>query len=859
MQTANGGDASRLFENVTYHIVRSDELPDDAAEQLVILLNELGANQEANESSGGKIHLEDVTHIISMTSDFPEYHAALDAFVSVVKPAWVTASVAKQRLAPMRPYSPDPRLFFSGVTLTCVDLPEGDKEAIIGGVLAMGGQYSASLTKMVTHIVALTEDNEKCQKAIIKALPCKTVLPHWFDDCLKLGKRIDEAPYLLPNPDLTTAAPHDPVAASRGSHLIGASSTRPDITSSSGPRQDLDVFERKKVMLSHDLELGSHLRGVIEDLVTDGRGSITGSVHTADVLICHYREGKDYEMASRAGKDVGNLSWLYYLIASNVWTSPFRRLLHYPVARHGISEFKDYRISVSNYEGEARLYLENLIVAAGGTFTKTLSPENTHLITARSQSEKCNAAREWNIHLVNHLWLEESYAKWDVQSLTNPRYNHFPARTNLGEVVGQTQVDRDVMKALFFPGDGSSPDAEGTEPSRAMHRKDENISSTLLANGGVSSSSPRHQTGLHSSSNLSDEARPKKARRQRLDEPGQFETPLASRMRVTGKENETPTTGSSRGAKDRAMARLHDLAPDIALYEKEKKRVGGVIWGGRRTAEASSDRSKRSFSHQSADDEDAMDVDDGREVKRPRTTKLPPPKMRLLLTGYQKWVGQPQTEEDDTKRLRELGILIVQDPSKCTHLAAPAIMRTQKFLLALAYAPVIISTEFVDECLEENEVVPDERFLLKDVKAEKRFGFRLKEAVQRARVNERSLLSGITIYCTEAVHGGFDTNKAIIEANGGHCVLFRPRRGIVSMRMEKEGGAGPSSDEDQPEAVYLLSSDTAEQREVAENFCQQATTQGMVPRVVKTEWLLDLAMSQEIKWDRSYALPATRA
>ena len=46
-----------------------------------------------------------------------------------------------------------------------------------------------------------------------------------------------------------------------------------------------------------------------------------------------------------------------------------------------------------------------------------------------------------------------------------------------------------------------------------------------------------------------------------------------------GKENETPSTMGSRSAKDKAVAKLHDLAPDIALFEKERKRVGGVTHG----------------------------------------------------------------------------------------------------------------------------------------------------------------------------------------------------------------------------------------------------------------------------------------
>ena len=103
----------------------------------------------------------------------------MDELIPVVRPEWVTTSLSKRRLAQLRPYSPDPRLFFAGVTVCCADLPPGDKDAIIGGVIAMGGQYTGHLTKLVTHIVALTEHNEKCQQAISKKLRCTIVLPHW--------------------------------------------------------------------------------------------------------------------------------------------------------------------------------------------------------------------------------------------------------------------------------------------------------------------------------------------------------------------------------------------------------------------------------------------------------------------------------------------------------------------------------------------------------------------------------------------------------------------------------------------------------------------------------------------------------
>lgn len=151
----------------------------DTILQLATLLEQNGAEEITSTAIAEPIPLQDITHIISTTTDFPDYEAANDALKSVVKPDWVKASILKGRLANPRQYSPDPRLFFSGLVVCCADLPSGDSDAIIGGVLAMGGLYSSPVSKMVTHIVALTMDSEKCQTAIAKNVKCKYVLPHW--------------------------------------------------------------------------------------------------------------------------------------------------------------------------------------------------------------------------------------------------------------------------------------------------------------------------------------------------------------------------------------------------------------------------------------------------------------------------------------------------------------------------------------------------------------------------------------------------------------------------------------------------------------------------------------------------------
>lgn len=621
------------------------------AQKLVSAIQDNGGRAVLDFSPQGKLPLEDVTHLISPTIDFPDYDSACGALIPVVKPEWVDASISRNKLANPRQYNPDPRLFLSDVVVCCADLPEGDKDAIIGGVLAMGGLYSQKVASMVTHIVALTMDSEKCALVESKRLNIKIVLPHWFDDCLKLGKRIDERPYMLPDPEILHLAPDEPLRPVECKGIIGASTPEPRNlptpgTSPSANRRGLQVFTHKKVMLSSDLGIGSHLRGTIEDVIFRGGGMVTASVHKADMFICRYRDGDDYKTASRSGKDVGNLSWLYYLMTHDAWTSPLRRLLHYPVARHSLCGFKNLKISLSNYSGEARIYLENLIVATGAECTKTLKQDNTHLISAHVVSEKCLAAKDWGIHTVNHLWLEESYAKWKMQSVSNPRFTHFPLRTNLGEVVGQTKIDRHAVEQVFFP-EEEETDTDGEIPApKAMQQKDRN---TLVGQVPNSSAiqSPRKMTeyAKPSRAQFSDGPTPKAPKdNRRLSD--KIRTPAASRFIGEGKENKTPSTTSSRKSKEIAAARLHDIAPDIALYEKEKNRVGGVVYGGKKKndIEKSGHNRKRSM-----DDDTGTDVTEGKETKRAKTSRLPPT-MHLLLSGYKRWQGEMKREDEEKVR-----------------------------------------------------------------------------------------------------------------------------------------------------------------------------------------------------------------
>ena len=125
--------------------------------------------------------MEKVTHIVSNTIDFPQYVDSQAIMVPVVSTQWITSSIARRKLAQVRPFSPDPRMIFAEIVVTCADLPQMDTESILGATMALGGQESRDATRLTTHICALSMDAPKVEQAVQKGFKGKIVLPHWYD------------------------------------------------------------------------------------------------------------------------------------------------------------------------------------------------------------------------------------------------------------------------------------------------------------------------------------------------------------------------------------------------------------------------------------------------------------------------------------------------------------------------------------------------------------------------------------------------------------------------------------------------------------------------------------------------------
>ena len=688
----------------------------------------------------------------------------------------------------------------------------------------MGAQYSAALTKACTHLVTLSIDRPQAKLVLDKKLSTKLVLPHWFDKCFLLGKKLDEHPYALPDPPcFKPGGQIRKIEDSEGAEgpLSGACLLEPSFTPPASPskhRRGLTVFRNHAIHLSQDLDITPHLQHSLRDMIHNGGGLVVDTLDEADTLICQYRDRSLFRQAVTDGKDAGNLNWLYALIKNNRWTSPLRRLLHTPIPNGGIPGFERFKITISNYTGEARVYLESLTKAAGGNFTRTMTQENTHLITAHMNGEKVQAANEWNVQIVNHLWLEESYAKLQIQAMgVDNKYTKFPSKTNLGEVIGQTPVDRERLVRCYsnkiIPpkrsrGGALEPvDSNTHTPDRSVH-------------GGATTGSPTASS-------------------------------------ASSKENSTMLQSGGRGAKDRALSKLHKMAPDIALFQKETKRRGGVIYGGRKVNDpdrVASDPTptrahrKRSSSTNAPSSEGTGEIAETDEPapkkRRQRGKKTQEIKYRFVVTHQ----DQFEWNQDQRRSVREIGMVEtdqVPENEKFDVLVAPKVLKTPNFLAAVAAGATIVRPDWLKHALD-SDVVPDPRNYLLNDKCPGNVDIQTALANSRENKNKGGLFKGWTIYCTERDRARFDSIAKVVKRNRGGCLSYQGRNTKPPTRASlKEDGA----------RLFLVSSSSKEDKALWPKFKDMALQAGYEPVIKQHDWLVNVALTQDLQlWEDEYGL-----
>jgi hypothetical protein len=124
-------------------------------------------------------------------------------------------------------------------------------------------------------------------------------------------------------------------------------------------------------------------------------------------------------------------------------------------------------------------------------------------------------------------------------------------------------------------------------------------------------------------------------------------------------------------------------------------------------------------------------------------------------------------------------------PTQCTHLLAPHLVRTEKFLCALAAAPYILEASWATnsaaakrllrrftpdlkfESLRLYFIPAEAKFPLHDANAEAKYDMKLDEALERAKQLRGTLLIGKIFYVTPKTKVDFRLLKSVVTTHGG--------------------------------------------------------------------------------------------
>ncbi|KAJ7350687.1 BRCT domain-containing protein [Mycena albidolilacea] len=195
--------------------------------------------------------------------------------------------------------------------------------------------------------------------------------------------------------------------------------------------------------------------------------------------------------------------------------------------------------------------------------------------------------------------------------------------------------------------------------------------------------------------------------------------------------------------------------PDVEKPSKKRRKVEDGKRG--RVASTSDDESVVERLAKPKARKSELALRDGKPIKI-MTTGLPP---------------GSELSDDVLKALAKLGVRVTNRAAECTHLIVHHLVRTEKFLCALAGAPYIVTKEWAEDCATNGQIMPEDDYLLEDGAAEAKYDFKLVKAVKRAKTLKGKLFRDQAFYLTAHVKQ-MEILRNVILANGGQIITAQP-------------------------------------------------------------------------------------
>ncbi|KAJ8077295.1 regulator of Ty1 Transposition [Marasmius tenuissimus] len=240
---------------------------------------------------------------------------------------------------------------------------------------------------------------------------------------------------------------------------------------------------------------------------------------------------------------------------------------------------------------------------------------------------------------------------------------------------------------------------------------------------------------------------------------------------------------SSPGQKGKGRAGDKRSGEKPAKPKKGRKSTTDDTDGEEDASGTSRPAKRKSGSRKDRDLEEADEMETEAEstTRQPKKRKVEPgEEVRMMTT-------QVNLRDDVTKAMHKLGVKTASKPWDCTHLLVKSLVRTEKFLCAVAAGAHIVSEKWATDCASAKKILPEEKYILHDPDGEAKYNMNLKESLKRARKGREEnnrLLERHVFYVTHHVQAEIRLLKNVITACGGTLASQTPTPRILDTNHE---------------------------------------------------------------------------
>ncbi|KAF4088474.1 hypothetical protein AMELA_G00082700 [Ameiurus melas] len=257
------------------------------------------------------------------------------------------------------------------------------------------------------------------------------------------------------------------------------------------------------------------------------------------------------------------------------------------------------------------------------------------------------------------------------------------------------------------------------------------------------------------------------------------------------RSNSRSSDGSSSSVAIQSQGRGRNWRKSVKAEEPETGEQSAAVWRGRGRggkqpgshdvkAEAAGEAEKEEAEVMAVAEDSVTSQSSSRGRKRgadvsmltAETPQIPKTPRRSLAGQTHKVLFTGVVDEDGEKVVVRLGGGLAKGVGDMTHLVTDKVRRTVKFLCAVARGVPIVTPDWLSKCGKAGSFLSPNGFLVKDVEQEKKFNFRLQEALRVA--NSQPLLQGYEIHVTPSVKPEPAQMKEIITCSGARFLPKMP-------------------------------------------------------------------------------------